>query len=86
MLCGPGCVATSKEAVLSCTFADGPHLCGWTNKPGGASSWVTSNTSTPEPDTGPLWGHPKGSFYAYTNTSSATPNEEGTFDQHRPIL
>ena len=66
-----------KRTVLSCDFDDGSRLCGWTNKRTG-SSWVTTNTSTPESNTGPLLGHPKGSYYAYTNTTSAHPNEEGT--------
>ena len=67
----------SKKTILSCDFDDG-SLCGWTNKrTGGTVRWVTSNTSTPESNTGPLWGHPKGSYFAYTNTTTAAPNMEG---------
>ena len=69
-----GCDVVLKNTVLSCDFDNG-WLCGWTNNPA-RSSWVTTNTSTPGPNTGPLWGHPRGSYYAYTDTASA--NEEGT--------
>lgn len=73
-----GCNVASRKTVLSCDFTDGSNLCGWTNKPTGSALWVTTNSSTPEADTGPWWGHPKGSYYAYTNTTSARPNEEVT--------
>lgn len=57
-------------------------MCSWTSAQQGGSSikWIITNTSTPEPNTGPLWGHPKGSRYLYTDTSQAAPNQRGTFN------
>ena len=56
-------------------------MCGWTSAQQGGSSikWVITNTSTPESNTGPLWGHPKGSRYIYSDTSKAVANQRGTF-------
>lgn len=69
----------SQKRILSCDFENG--MCDWTSAQQGGSSirWVITNTSTPEPNTGPLWGHPKGSRYIYSDTSQAAPNQRGIF-------
>ena len=78
-----GCDVTSKETVHSCNFEDG-SFCGWSNERGsGSLRWVITNASTPAVNTGPLWGHPKGSFYAYTDTTDATFGEEGEWNSLR---
>ena len=63
--------------MLKCDFENG--MCGWSSsrQGGNALSWVLTNTATPEADTGPLWGHPKGSYYVYTDTRKAVPDQTG---------
>ena len=79
----PGCDVTSKETVHSCNFEDG-SFCGWSNERGSRTlRWVVTNSSTPAVNTGPLWGHPKGSFYAYTDTTDATIGQEGEWNSLR---
>lgn len=75
-----GCQVSLKKSTLSCDFENG--MCGWTSSQQGGSpvKWVITNTATPASNTGPLWGHPKGSHYVYTDTSKAAPNQRGTFD------
>lgn len=75
-----GCQVVLKKPVLSCDFENG--MCGWTSSQQGGSpvKWVITNTSTPASNTGPLWGHPKGSHYVYTDTSNAAANQRGTFN------
>lgn len=75
-----GCQVTVKKPVFpsSCDFENG--MCGWTSAIGGGAKlkWIRTNTSTPASNTGPLWGHPKGSFYIYTNTTNARVSDQGT--------
>ncbi|XP_022804407.1 uncharacterized protein LOC111341691 [Stylophora pistillata] len=75
-----GCQVAVRKPVLSasCDFEDG--MCGWTSASanGAPLKWVRTNTSTPASNTGPLWGHPKGSFYIYTNTTNAAVSQQAS--------
>ena len=71
-----GCQVTSRNTVRSWDFEKG--MDGWTSSSiSGQVEWRRTDTSTVDHNTGPMWGHPKGSFYVYTHTAQAAPQSQG---------
>ncbi|KXJ23721.1 uncharacterized protein LOC110249945 [Exaiptasia diaphana] len=74
-----GCLVKSKGKIASGSCDFEKDFCHWTSTGLTIRNmiWKRTNTSTPTPKTGPLWGHPKGSFYAYTYSKGVFPHGEG---------
>ena len=68
---------TARKVVLSCNFEQ--DFCGWTLGLASIATmqWVRTNQATPEGNTGPMWGYPKGSYYAYTNSTNVRQGRKG---------
>lgn len=75
-----GCQVKARKTVHSCDF-ERQDLCGWWvtpfTMPNGRMEWRRTRTPTPDLKTGPMWGHPKGSYYMYTFSRNAVPQSRG---------
>ncbi|XP_048577652.1 uncharacterized protein LOC5509903 isoform X2 [Nematostella vectensis] len=76
-----GCSVTSKKKLaISCDFEK--DTCGWifSSQTVRSMEWRRTKGATPTLNTGPQWGHPKGSYYVYTYSDGVIPEGTGTLD------